>query len=104
MTPWRRLLRTTQLSGNQRRRGRAPGRRALEDAQRQPFDQTSPTNPTVLHPMREQVHRHATPATARELEIVPGVLGARGELLGALALVLAGDPVAGAAAEATPYD
>ncbi len=45
----------------------------------------------LLHPMREQVHRHAIPATARELEIVPGVLGARAELLGALALVLAGD-------------
>ncbi len=43
----------------------------------------------LLDPMREQVHRHAIPATARELRIVPGVLGPRAELLGALALVLA---------------
>jgi hypothetical protein len=45
----------------------------------------------------EQVHRHAIPATARDLEIVPGVLGPRAELLGTLALVLTGtaryDPV-----------
>ena len=29
----------------------------------------------LLDPLREQVHRHAIPATARGLEIVPGVLG-----------------------------
>lgn len=43
----------------------------------------------LLDPLREQVHRNAIPATAREVEIVPGVLGARAELLGTLALVLA---------------
>jgi predicted NBD/HSP70 family sugar kinase/biotin operon repressor len=43
----------------------------------------------LLDPLREQVHRHAIPATTRDLEIVPGVLGPRAELLGALALVLA---------------
>jgi predicted NBD/HSP70 family sugar kinase/biotin operon repressor len=43
----------------------------------------------LLDPLREQVHRHAIPATARGLEIVPGVLGPRAELLGTLALVLA---------------
>jgi predicted NBD/HSP70 family sugar kinase len=43
----------------------------------------------LLDPLREQVHRHAIPATARGLEIVPGVLGPRAELLGALALGLA---------------
>jgi glucokinase-like ROK family protein len=42
----------------------------------------------LLDPIREQVHRHAIPATARGLEIVPGVLGDRAELLGTLALVL----------------
>ena len=45
----------------------------------------------LLDPMREQVYRHAIPATARELQIVPGMLGPRAELLGALALVLATD-------------
>jgi glucokinase-like ROK family protein len=44
----------------------------------------------LLDPLREQVHRHAIPATARGVDIVPGVLGPRAELLGALALVLAG--------------
>jgi predicted NBD/HSP70 family sugar kinase len=43
----------------------------------------------LLDPMREQVHRNAIPATARDVEIVAGVLGSRAELLGALALVLA---------------
>ncbi len=46
----------------------------------------------LLDPLREQVHRHAIPATARGLEIVPGVLGPRAELLGALALVLESTP------------
>jgi predicted NBD/HSP70 family sugar kinase/biotin operon repressor len=45
----------------------------------------------LLDPLREQVHRHAIPATARGLEIVPGVLGPRAEVLGTLALVLASD-------------
>jgi predicted NBD/HSP70 family sugar kinase/biotin operon repressor len=43
----------------------------------------------LLDPLRDQVRRHAIPATARGLEIVPGVLGPRAELLGTLALVLA---------------
>jgi hypothetical protein len=43
------------------------------------------------------VHRNAIPATARDVEIVAGVLGARAELLGALALVLAPGAVAAAA-------
>ena len=46
----------------------------------------------LLDPMREQVHRNAIPATARDVEIVEGVLGPRAELLGALALVLAYSP------------
>jgi glucokinase-like ROK family protein len=52
----------------------------------------------LLDPLREQVHRHAIPATARGLEIVPGVLGPRAELLGTLALVLASDEVGAQAA------
>jgi glucokinase-like ROK family protein len=48
----------------------------------------------LLDPLREQVHRHAIPATSRGLEIVPGVLGSRAELLGALALVLESTPTA----------
>ena len=43
----------------------------------------------LVDPIREQVHRNAIPATARDVEIVTGVLGPRAELLGALALVLA---------------
>jgi predicted NBD/HSP70 family sugar kinase len=46
----------------------------------------------LLDPMREQVHRNAIPATARDVELVTGVLGPRAELLGALALVLAYSP------------
>jgi predicted NBD/HSP70 family sugar kinase len=46
----------------------------------------------LVDPMREQVHRNAIPATARDVEIVTGVLGPRAELLGALALVLAYSP------------
>jgi predicted NBD/HSP70 family sugar kinase/biotin operon repressor len=49
----------------------------------------------LLDPLREQVHRHAIPATARDLEIVPGVLGPRAELLGTLALVLTADTLSG---------
>jgi glucokinase-like ROK family protein len=48
----------------------------------------------LLDPLREQVHRNAIPATARDVEIVASMLGPRAELLGALALVLA-DPGAG---------
>jgi predicted NBD/HSP70 family sugar kinase/biotin operon repressor len=51
----------------------------------------------LLDPIREQVHRNAIPATARDVEIVAGVLGPRAELLGALALVLAPQIAPGAA-------
>jgi len=43
----------------------------------------------LLDPLREQVHRNAIPDTARDVAIVPSMLGPRAELLGALALVLA---------------
>ncbi|MDF9816238.1 putative NBD/HSP70 family sugar kinase/biotin operon repressor [Streptomyces sp. SPB162] len=42
----------------------------------------------VLGPIRESVARYAIPSAARQLSIVPGGLGARAEVLGALALVL----------------
>ena len=40
----------------------------------------------VLEPMREAVGRFAIPAAADDVQIVCGALGARAELLGALAL------------------
>lgn len=42
----------------------------------------------VLAPIRESVSRYAIPSAARQLGIVPGTLGGRAEVLGALALVL----------------
>jgi predicted NBD/HSP70 family sugar kinase len=42
----------------------------------------------LLEPIREVVRRIAIPTAASSLEIVPGVLGERAEMLGALALVL----------------
>ncbi|AEW97037.1 transcriptional repressor protein [Streptantibioticus cattleyicolor NRRL 8057 = DSM 46488] len=42
----------------------------------------------VLAPIRESVARYAIPSAARQLAVVPGALGARAEVLGALALVL----------------
>jgi predicted NBD/HSP70 family sugar kinase len=42
----------------------------------------------LLEPIREVVSRIAIPSAAASLEIVPGVLGERAEMLGALALVL----------------
>ncbi|MGW1076898.1 ROK family transcriptional regulator [Streptomyces sp. NPDC002537] len=42
----------------------------------------------VLGPIRESVARYAIPSAARQLEVVPGALGGRSEVLGALALVL----------------
>ncbi|MFI0739081.1 ROK family protein [Streptomyces sp. NPDC021100] len=42
----------------------------------------------VLAPIRESVGRYAIPSAARQLEVVPGALGGRAEVLGALALVL----------------
>ncbi|MFG2193359.1 ROK family protein [Streptomyces sp. NPDC048639] len=42
----------------------------------------------VLAPIRESVARYAIPSAARQLSVVPGALGGRAEVLGALALVL----------------
>ena len=42
----------------------------------------------LLDPLREVVRRNAIPSAVGDLEIVPGVLGERAEMLGALALVL----------------
>ncbi len=42
----------------------------------------------LLDPLRRSVRRNALPSAVEELEIVPGVLGERAELLGALALVM----------------
>ncbi|MDT3395523.1 ROK family transcriptional regulator [Streptomyces sp. B1866] len=42
----------------------------------------------VLGPIRDSVARYAVPSAARQLAVVPGALGARAEVLGALALVL----------------
>jgi predicted NBD/HSP70 family sugar kinase len=42
----------------------------------------------LLNPLRQAVRRNAIPSMVDGLEIVPGVLGERAELLGALALVM----------------
>ncbi|MGA5046580.1 ROK family transcriptional regulator [Streptomyces arboris] len=42
----------------------------------------------VLGPIRDSVSRYAIPSAARQLSVVPGALGGRAEVLGALALVL----------------
>jgi predicted NBD/HSP70 family sugar kinase len=42
----------------------------------------------VLAPIRESVGRYAIPSAARQLSVLPGSLGGRAEVLGALALVL----------------
>lgn len=42
----------------------------------------------VLDPIRDSVSRYAIPSAARQLSVVPGALGGRAEVLGALALVL----------------
>ncbi|BBB00796.1 putative ROK family transcriptional regulator [Actinacidiphila reveromycinica] len=42
----------------------------------------------VLGPIRESVSRYAIPSAAQRLSVMPGALGARAEVLGALALVL----------------
>jgi glucokinase-like ROK family protein len=42
----------------------------------------------LLDPLRRSVRRNAIPSAVEGLEIVPGVLGERAELLGALALVM----------------
>ncbi|GAA2499536.1 ROK family transcriptional regulator [Streptomyces thermolineatus] len=60
----------------------------------------------VLAPIRESVARYAIPSAARQLSVVHGALGARAEVLGALALVLSemGDSTLldGSAPSATP--
>jgi glucokinase-like ROK family protein len=42
----------------------------------------------VLDPVRDSVARYAVPSAARQVRVVPGTLGGRAEVLGALALVL----------------
>ncbi|CAM5737725.1 MULTISPECIES: ROK family transcriptional regulator [Streptomyces] len=42
----------------------------------------------VLGPIRDSVARYAIPSAARQLSVLPGALGGRAEVLGALALVL----------------
>ena len=42
----------------------------------------------VLGPIRDSVARYAIPSAARQLAVMPGALGGRAEVLGALALVL----------------
>ncbi|MFJ4918535.1 ROK family transcriptional regulator [Streptomyces sp. NPDC088725] len=42
----------------------------------------------ILAPIRESVSRYAIPSAARQLSVLPGALGGRAEVLGALALVL----------------
>jgi hypothetical protein len=42
----------------------------------------------LLDPLREAVGLRAIPSAAEDVEIVPGELGGRAELLGAVALVL----------------
>jgi glucokinase-like ROK family protein len=42
----------------------------------------------VLDPVRDSVARYAVPSAARQVSVVPGTLGGRAEVLGALALVL----------------
>ncbi|ESQ00651.1 ROK family transcriptional regulator [Streptomyces sp. CHA1] len=60
----------------------------------------------VLGPIRTSVSRYAIPSAARQLELVPGSLGGRAEVLGALALALRemGDSTLldGAAPQPTP--
>ncbi|MFF5685583.1 ROK family transcriptional regulator [Streptomyces albidoflavus] len=60
----------------------------------------------VLGPIRASVGRYAIPSAARQLELVPGSLGGRAEVLGALALALRemGDSTLldGAAPQPTP--
>jgi predicted NBD/HSP70 family sugar kinase len=49
----------------------------------------SPAGDLLLEPLRAAVERYAIPSAARDVQIVPGELGARTETLGALALVIA---------------
>jgi glucokinase-like ROK family protein len=47
----------------------------------------------VLGPIRESASRYAIPSAAQRLSVVPGALGARAEVLGALALLDGNTPV-----------
>jgi predicted NBD/HSP70 family sugar kinase len=49
----------------------------------------SPAGDLLLDPLRNSIERYAIPSAARDVQIVPGELGARTETLGALALVIA---------------
>jgi predicted NBD/HSP70 family sugar kinase len=61
-----------------------PGcRRAIADA-----GSLGAAGDVLLDPLREAARRRAIPSAAEDVEIVPGVLGDRAELLGAVALVL----------------
>jgi predicted NBD/HSP70 family sugar kinase len=42
----------------------------------------------LLEPLREAVERRTIPSAAEDVDIVPGVLGDRAEMLGAVALVI----------------
>ena len=42
----------------------------------------------LLEPLRQTVRRIGIPSAVEDLEIVPGVLGERAELIGAIALVM----------------
>jgi len=48
----------------------------------------SAVNELLLGPLREEARRNAIPSAVGNLEIVPGMLGERAEMLGALALVM----------------
>ncbi|MDI3389459.1 ROK family transcriptional regulator [Streptomyces sp. B-S-A8] len=58
----------------------------------------------VLGPIRESVGRYAIPSAARKLSVLPGALGGRAEVLGALALALSemGDSTLLDGAQAAP--
>jgi hypothetical protein len=45
---------------------------------------------TLTEAIAESIDRYAIPSAAEDVTVVPGVLGERAELLGALALVLHG--------------
>ncbi|WP_335940184.1 ROK family transcriptional regulator [Streptomyces sp. PTD5-9] len=62
----------------------------------------------VIAPIRDSVSRYAIPSAARQLSVLPGALGGRAEVLGALALVLSemGDSTlleSGASAQAPAF-
>jgi predicted NBD/HSP70 family sugar kinase len=57
----------------------------------------------LIGPLQESVARYAIPSAARQLRVLPGTLGARAEVLGALALAMAEtDQAVGVAAGGRP--